>query len=64
MHEGGLCLRRPPFFFARELRVFKAFMDPFYPTTRLSLIPVPGVGHDGPVMYASPHGGKALFFYD
>ncbi|HEU0010446.1 MAG TPA: hypothetical protein VFT34_11575 [Verrucomicrobiae bacterium] len=43
---------------------FKAFMDHFYPTNQVSLTPVPGVGHNGPGMLASPQGLNALFFAD
>jgi hypothetical protein len=45
-------------------QLFKAFMDHFFPTNHLSLTAVPGVGHSGPGMYASPEGRKALFFPD
>jgi pimeloyl-ACP methyl ester carboxylesterase len=43
-------------------RNFKAFMDRFYPTNQVTLTLVPGVGHSGPGMLASPEGLKALFF--
>jgi hypothetical protein len=43
---------------------FKAFMDHFYPTNRVTLTSVPGVGHNGPGMLSSPQGLKALFFAD
>ena len=43
---------------------FKAFMDHFYPTNHVILTSVPGVGHSGPGMLASPQGLKALFFAD
>jgi len=45
-------------------QIFKPFMDRFYSTNRFSVISVPGAGHDGPAMYASPQGRKALFFPD
>ena len=43
---------------------FKAFMDHFYPTNRVTLTSVPGVGHSGPGMLSSPQGLNALFFAD
>jgi hypothetical protein len=43
---------------------FKAFMDHFYPTNHVTLTEVPGVGHSGPGMLASPQGVNALFFAD
>jgi pimeloyl-ACP methyl ester carboxylesterase len=45
-------------------QIFKAFMDRYFPTNRVSLTSVKGVGHDGPAMYVSPQGMNALFFAD
>ena len=41
---------------------FKAFMDRYHPANHVTLTLVPGVGHSGPLMLASPQGLNAMFF--
>jgi len=45
-------------------RWFDAFMDEFFPQNHFRLTPVPGVGHDHRLIYASTEAQRALYFPD
>ncbi len=45
-------------------RLFDAFMDQFFSPNRFRVTPVPGVGHDHRLIYASAEAKNALYFSD
>jgi len=48
----------------QRAQLFDAFMDRFFSPNHFRITPVPGVGHDHRLIYASAEARKALYFPD